>query len=173
MASASRRTPARPDMVKCHPPTLQDLDAKAQLSIKDPDAPQVTAEEWYCTNRAAHRGGDNVLNAPTDNFLLWLPPLHCSECGKVVSPPLHNTYYITACLPSSPPISSATDPSAENNSTRRAAGHGCSRPFRPYVLCITSSGARDMFALTAGSVAAHFSLSRAGRTPPPWERSEP
>ncbi|XP_044360622.1 uncharacterized protein [Triticum aestivum] len=75
--------PSNPVVVKCSTPTLQELEARALWSTKDPDACQVTAEEWICTNRAKHPSRHDVANAPTDNFLLWLPPLHYKECGKL------------------------------------------------------------------------------------------
>ena len=54
--------------------------------------------------------------------------LHCTTANGanwLVLLSIIRTTLLPVCLPPPPPICFATDPSAENNSTRRAAGHGC------------------------------------------------
>ncbi|VAI02624.1 uncharacterized protein LOC119295139 [Triticum dicoccoides] len=71
-----------PKMDLCLPPTFAYLDRRAGMTTKKMPGP-VVAAEWTCTNRGGHKNNDSVLNNPTNNFLLMLPPLFCKECHRV------------------------------------------------------------------------------------------
>ncbi|KAF7045441.1 hypothetical protein CFC21_054546 [Triticum aestivum] len=71
-----------PNPAQCYPPSLPELDARARLTEGTGPVDGV-AVDWVCTNTAEHAGGCNVTNPPIDNFLLKLPALYCSGCGKL------------------------------------------------------------------------------------------
>ncbi|XP_024315751.1 uncharacterized protein LOC100832377 isoform X2 [Brachypodium distachyon] len=81
-------TPPRPDVYVpvprlrlCAPPTLAELAERGLLSTK-PTSGLVPADEWECKNNKYHTGRKPVINYPTNNLLLNLPPLYCTGCKR-------------------------------------------------------------------------------------------
>jgi hypothetical protein len=81
-----RVAPPEPYVSMCYPPDEAELDRKAALITKRGPS-QVPTEVWVCGNIEAHPTGEVVRNEPTDNYLLKLPALTCSGCGRLVGRP--------------------------------------------------------------------------------------